>query len=192
MAGHRAGEVAADQDILLALRLALVDHIGSAGDVDDRVRQGLVERDGGIAEAGDARLVTQCLTQRLAEDDRGVLDRVVDVDVDVAGRLDAEVDEGVLGQGGQHVVVERDAGRGVGLPRPVEVESQLDRRLLGRPGDRGGPAAWCHASSSAVSKGRGSTVLGVASGPTWVGASSAIAARNRVVSSGVPAVTRRW
>ena len=43
--------MAADEDVLLAFRLALVDHVGSAGDVDDGVDQGLVERDGRIAEA---------------------------------------------------------------------------------------------------------------------------------------------
>ena len=51
VAGHGAGEMAADEDVLLAFRLALVDHVGSAGDVDDGVDQGLVERDGRIAEA---------------------------------------------------------------------------------------------------------------------------------------------
>ena len=58
--------------------------------------------------------------ERLAEHDRGVLDRVVGVDVHVADRCDVEVDQRVPGQRGQHVVVEADAGgdRRTGRCRP--------------------------------------------------------------------------
>src|SRR5699024_1074910 len=70
------------------------------------------------------RLVAQSVTQRPPERDRRVLDRVVHVDVDVPLRADVHVDERMLRQGGEHVVVERDAGvdgRGAGAV-------QVDRR----------------------------------------------------------------
>ena len=67
------------------LRLAAVHGVRAAGHVDGGVREGLVHRDPGVAEAADALLVAQRLPHRLAEHDRDVLDRVVGVDVDVAG-----------------------------------------------------------------------------------------------------------
>ena len=83
--GQRADVAAADDDVRLALGLAGVHDVGAAGDVDDGLDQRLVERHGGVAEAGDAALVAERLAQRVAEHDRDVLDGVVGVDVDVAG-----------------------------------------------------------------------------------------------------------
>ncbi len=54
VAHHRAGEVAADQVELEAGGLAAVHEVGAAGDVDDGLRERLVERHEGVAEAGDA------------------------------------------------------------------------------------------------------------------------------------------
>ena len=172
----------------LPLRLAPVDEVRPAGDVDDGLDEALVERDGGVAEAGDAALVAEGLAQRLAEDDGDVLDGVVDVDLDVAGRPDGEVDERVLGQRAQHVVVERHPGLDVGLAGAVEVEAQLDARLARRAGERGG-AVRAHAGSSW----RGSGVVGVEVlvGVRCESGRPDTADRNASVSAGVPAVTRR-
>ena len=79
--GQRAREVAADQVVLLARGLAGVHEVRAAGDVDDGLRERLVERHGGVAEPRDAALVAERLPQRLADRDRDVLDRVVRVDV---------------------------------------------------------------------------------------------------------------
>ena len=59
------GAVAADRDVRLALGLAGVHAVGTAGDVDDGLDQRLVERHGGVAEAADADLVAERLAQRL-------------------------------------------------------------------------------------------------------------------------------
>src|SRR5699024_3345192 len=80
-----SGEVTADEVVLLALGFAFVDEVGAAGDVDDALGQGLVERDGGEAVAADAGLVAEGRTQSLPEHDRGVLDGGVDGDVGVTG-----------------------------------------------------------------------------------------------------------
>src|SRR4051795_7483346 len=72
-------------------------------------REHLVHGDGGVAVAGDALLVPERLGEGLAEGDGDVLHRVVCVDVQVAVGADGEVDASVLGQGGQHVVVEAHA-----------------------------------------------------------------------------------
>src|SRR5690606_37736722 len=126
---ERTGEVTTDEVVLLARRLARVHEVRPSGDVDDGEREGFVERYGGVAEPRDARLVAERLAQRLADADRDVLDRVVRVDVDVPGGLDAQVDERVLAERREHVVVERHARGDLGLARAVEVELDEHGRL---------------------------------------------------------------
>ena len=97
----------------------------------------LVHRDERVAEPADALLVAQCLTERLAEHDRGVLHRVVRLDVDVARGVHAEVEAGVAAERGQHVVEERHAGGDVDDAGAVEVELDDDVGLLGLAFDPG-------------------------------------------------------
>jgi hypothetical protein len=168
--------VPADDDVLLALRLALVHDVRTARDVDDGLHERLVERDGGVPEAGDAALVAERLADRLAEDDRDVLDRVVGVDVGVAVGGDREVDERVLREREEHVVVERHPGAHLAAAGAVEVDAHLDGALGRGPAHRGGAVGRRGAHEAA---------------PAWVGTRAARASRKAVVSSGVPAVTRR-
>ena len=72
------------------------------------------------------------LRERLAERDGGVLDGVVRVDVQVALDLDGQVEQAVLAERREHVVVEADAGRDVGVPVPVQVDGQHDLGLFRR------------------------------------------------------------
>ena len=90
---HGAGEVAANEVILLACGLALVNDIGSACNVDDCAGESLIEGHGRIAEALDATLVTESFLQAESQADRRVFDRVVHVHVGVAAGLDLQVDE---------------------------------------------------------------------------------------------------
>ena len=85
-----------------------------------------------MAVAADAGLVAQRLAERLAQANAHVLDRVVLVDVQVAGGLDGQIDGGVLGQQRQHVVEEADAGGDLRLAAAVQRQFQVDvgfRRL---------------------------------------------------------------
>ena len=75
----------------------------------------------------------------MLEDDRGVLDGVVRVDVGVALGLHGEVDQRVPGERVEHVVVEPDAGGDVGAAGAVEVDLDEDLGLLGLPLDACGP-----------------------------------------------------
>ncbi len=141
--------------------LAGVHEVGATADVDDGLRERLVERDEGVAVARDARLVAERLADRLAEHDRDVLDGVVRVDVGVARRAHGEVGERVLGERRQQVVEERHGGVDVTATGAVEVELELDRRLARRAAQRrraGGSGAAHEAESSEASASRNAVV----------------------------------
>src|SRR3989442_2940624 len=100
------------------------------GDVHRRRDERLVHRNAGGAEAHDALLVAERLLERLAEHDADVLDGVVLVDLDVALRLEGEVDEAMLGERLEHVAEERNRRlhlRGAGAVQP---QRERDLRLL--------------------------------------------------------------
>src|SRR5690606_12820676 len=106
--------------------------------------------------------------QRLPEDDRGVLHRVVDVDVDVTLSADGEVEQGVAAKLVEHVVVERDTGGHVHPPGAGEIELDDHLAFLGFPLDSSAPR----------------------SPVTHNASTSRNAARNAVISSNVPIETR--
>ena len=171
VADERTGEVSADQVVLEAGRLAAVHEVGAPADVDDGLREGLVERDERVAVPGDPGLVAQRLPDRLTEDDRDVLDGVVRVDVGVARGTDRQIGQRVLGERRQQVVEERHRRVDVAATGTVEVQFELDRGLARRAAQRrrsGGSGAAHEAESNEAS-----------------------ASRNAVVSCSVPAVTRR-
>ena len=65
------------------------------------------------------------------EADRHVLDRVVRVHVQIARRLNGQIEQAVVGEEGQHVVKEADAG-GHFRPAPaVERQGQVDVGFAG-------------------------------------------------------------
>ena len=105
--------------------------VGPAGQVDGCLGEGVVERDQRVAEPADAGLVAQRLAQGLTEGERGVLDRVVSVDLEVALGPYGQVEQAVLADLLQHVVEERHAGVDVGVALTVEVDLDEDVRLLG-------------------------------------------------------------
>ena len=125
---HQVDVELADQR---ARELDVVFQAGPPGEVDHRARQRLVQRHVGVAVAADARLVADRLVERLPKGDADVLHRVVGVDVQVAFRLDVEVEHAVARDLLEHVLEERQAG---GEPRralAVQVEPHPDLRFLG-------------------------------------------------------------
>src|SRR5438445_484662 len=133
-------------------------------DVERHFDERLVHRGHAQAVAADARLVAERFRERLAQRDPDVLHRVVRVDLEIALRRHLEVEARVHPELLQHVVEERQArmgGRGAGA---VDRQRDPHTRLL-----------------------RGALHLRTAAHDV----TSSSASRNRSVSSGVPALTRK-
>ena len=86
--------------------------------------QRLVHRQQAIGVAGQPALVAERLSQRLAERDADVLDRVVIVDVQVALGAHRQVDQRMARELVEHVVEEADAGGDVGRAGAVEIDAR--------------------------------------------------------------------
>src|SRR4051794_16651990 len=139
-------------------------HERPPGKIEGHLHECLVEWIQAAGEAPDAGLVAHCLSKRFTEADGDVFDGVMRVDVQVATGGDPQIEAGVLADLFEHVVVERDARRDLRRTGTVDLERQVDRRLLGDA---------MHRSATAH--------------PTI----SAIAPKNSSFSSGVPIVTRK-
>src|SRR5205823_197648 len=124
---------------------------GPAGEIDDDPRQRFVERDVGVAEAADAALVAEGLGERFADDEADVFDRVVIVDVRVAGGDHVEIGAGVAGDGVEHVREEADRRLDARCARAVETDGDGDARLFRGPRDRCGTV---HMASCSASRNR--------------------------------------
>src|SRR5262249_7146666 len=129
---------------------------------------------GRAREPAHPALVAQRFAQRVPQNDADVLDRVVQVDLEVALRLDGEVESRVLSELFDHVVEERDAGGDARRSGSVDDKRDGDGRLLGLTPQLGAP--------------RRRTDIGHR---TTSGRASPSAARNASFSAGVPTVTRK-
>ena len=125
----------AAQDVVGEPGVELEPELGRrpAAEVDGRARERVVHRDDGVAEARDPAPVAERAVERLAERDGGVLGGVVLAGLEVAGRLEDEVEAGVEGELLQEVVVEAGARRDADAACAVEREADAHARLGGRP-----------------------------------------------------------
>ena len=104
-----------------------------------------------VGIADDSGLVAERFGDRLANDDAGVLGRVMKVDVQVTLGFEGDVDQRVAGELLQHVVEEADAGGNVIGARAIEIDGRLDLGLLGGALDGSLPL---HARSALLAGGR--------------------------------------
>ncbi len=98
--------------------------------------QRLVHRQEAVGVAGQTLLVAERHGEGLPQGNADVLDRVVVVNMSVALGADGEINQGMARELVEHMVEEPDPGRNVGNARPVEIEADLDARLLGFACDR--------------------------------------------------------
>ena len=134
-----AEELRREKHIVVAQHLPLrnvdvVRQIGTPGDVHHTAHQRLIERHHRVGVAANARAVTQRLGDGLAQHDAGVFDGVMPVDVQIAPRLDRQVQQTVAGKRLEHVVEEADPGFHLGLAGPVQVHPDVEIGLFGLAG----------------------------------------------------------
>src|SRR5690606_34024478 len=86
----------------------------------------------------DPLLVAERLGEAFSQADADVFDGVMRVDMQVAVRLDFEVEQRVPGEQREHVIEESDAGADLDLLRAVQFELQPDVGLGGLAMNRGG------------------------------------------------------
>ena len=108
--------------------------------IDGRRDQRFFHRQRDAAVSHDPLFVTHCFGQRFAETDASVFDRVMMIDVQVAGCLDGQIHQRVLRQQRQHVIEEADSGVDLSLAGAVEIERQVDGGFGGLPVNFG--SAW--------------------------------------------------
>src|SRR3546814_13798434 len=83
---------------LVAVESHLPDQVGPVGGVERHAGQGLVHGNERLSVAPDALALAECLGHRLAEHDAAVLSGVVVVDVQIALRLQRDVDPAEIGR----------------------------------------------------------------------------------------------
>ena len=108
----------------------------SARNVDGDPGERFVHRHMHVGIAGDASHVAERLFHGLPERDADVLGGMMVIDVQVAGGLDGQVDQGVAGQEIEHVVEKADPGRDRCRAAAVEIERDRDVGFVGGAFDR--------------------------------------------------------
>ena len=103
-----------------------------SAEIDRGDRERLVHRHHEIAGAIDAALLPSAFRTGFAERDAEILDGVVLIDVEIAVRLDAQIEAAVTREELEHVVEEADAGRHVVAAPTLEHQRERDPGF-GRP-----------------------------------------------------------
>ena len=109
----------------------------AAAEVDDGAAEGFIHGDVSAAVADEAAFFSEGLGEALSEDDAGIFDGVMEIDVDIALGGDLEIEEAVTGEEGEHVVEEGDAGGDFRLTGAVDGEIDGDISFGGLAGDGG-------------------------------------------------------
>ena len=120
---------------LRRVKVKIVGQQAASAPVEGAGDQCLVHWDEGVAVACEARLVADGVSQGLSKRDADVFHGVVVVNVQVAGRLDTQVQQSMPGDVGEHVVEKADAGDDLAPAVAVQGDAQGDVRLRGLPGD---------------------------------------------------------
>jgi hypothetical protein len=102
----------------------------AAREIDGDRDKHLVHRQRGRPVADDAGPIAERLQEGITEHEADVLDRVMRVDLDVAGGVDLEIEHSVLRDGVEHVGQERHRRVDAALTGAIDLEVDADLRLL--------------------------------------------------------------
>ena len=109
----------------------------AAADVDNTLRQSLVERYAGIGKPPDAFLVTQGFRKGFPEGNPHIFHGVVKIDMGIPFGFYGDIEKTMAGHLGQHVIQVRDGGVDVVFPGSVQVLTDRNIRFPGRAFDVG-------------------------------------------------------
>src|SRR5690554_5308290 len=98
----------------------LEDEVAPAAQIERHPGERLVHRDGGVGEPGDPSPVADRLGKSRPEDDPDILNGVVGVHREIAGRADGKIYPPVPGERHEHVVEERYPGLDGSGPGSIE------------------------------------------------------------------------
>ena len=122
---------------LVANKINLPDQVGTFAQVYSRAAQRFIHWQIGVAITGNPGKIAQRLGNRLANNDAGIFNRVVAINVQVALGADMQVDEGVAPERVQHMVKKANARFDISLAGPIEIEGHGDIGFLGFSRNRG-------------------------------------------------------
>ncbi len=91
--------------------LLIVDQRRTAAEIHRDNRQRFIHRLDEITGAIDAAAVAERLGEEIAEDDAGIFDRVVLIHIEIALRVQFEIESAVLAEKLEHVIQKANAGR---------------------------------------------------------------------------------
>src|SRR5579884_2574084 len=123
---HQLGLKGADP---LLLNRNVVGEKDPPADIHHGLAQRFVERHYGTAEAADSRAIAERLAERASQHDPDVLDRVMLVDMQVAARVEFEIEEAMTREALEHVIEEGHPGRDLGSALAVERKFDCDLGL---------------------------------------------------------------
>ena len=99
--------------------------------INHHPRQSFVHRQIRASVTADAFLATKRLTQAIAQHDAGVLNGVMNVDLDVADRSDVEIKKPVFGKQREHVIEKWHARIDRRFARTINQDREINLRLGG-------------------------------------------------------------
>src|SRR5687767_4488271 len=117
------------------LQMQIDDGMRPAAEIDGSDRQGFVHRHDEIPGAVDAPPRAERRRHRFTERDADVFDRVMLIDVEIAGNLQRQVEGAVTRHELQHVVEKPDAGGDVVAAAPFQRQLQANRGFARVAGD---------------------------------------------------------
>ena len=113
------------------VRRGAVLEVRAAGEIDDDAGQSFIHGEVSVAVAADAALIAESPGKGLAEDDPGILDGVVEVDLNVAVGIHLQIDQPMAGEEDEHVVEERDLRADAALAGAIDGEIEPDFGFAG-------------------------------------------------------------
>ena len=123
----------------LGVYLATTHAIGTAPQIDRCSCEGFVHGHQEISGAQDASLCTERLEHRFSERDACVFDGVVLIDVEIAFGCERQVEGPMACNEIEHVIEKTDSGGDARGTSPIEIQTDVDVRLVGFTMDCGGP-----------------------------------------------------